>query len=172
VNETRAGEPGTMAASAAPKTVPTQTTAPASGAPHDSAPNDNELALEWTARDRWILAIITLIVAVLVGIRFVQLSGWRLRPLEVSRPESRRYEFQLEINSASWVEWMQLEGIGEATARKIIEDRQQNGPFRSIHDVARVKGIGPATLEKIRPWLRLDPGNESTATSKGPETGP
>ena len=44
-------------------------------------------------------------------------------------------------------------GIGEATAKKIVADREANGPFKSVDEVQRVKGIGPATLEKMRPWL-------------------
>jgi competence protein ComEA len=40
-------------------------------------------------------------------------------------------------------------------ARRIVADREQNGPFRSVDDLARVKGIGPKTLEHLRPWVRL-----------------
>ncbi|HVJ84911.1 MAG TPA: helix-hairpin-helix domain-containing protein [Caulifigura sp.] len=121
--------------------------------PLDAGSVDNDVFLQWTARDRWFLAVLSLVLLVLLGIQFARLSGWGLKPLEVVRPDERKYEFQLDVNTAGWVEWMQLEGIGEATARKIVADRESNGPFRSVEDVARVKGIGPATLEKIRPWL-------------------
>jgi competence protein ComEA len=114
---------------------------------------DDDVWLQWTARDRWFLAILTLVILALLGIQFARLAGWGLRPLEVVRPEDRKYEFKIDVNNASWVEWIQLEGIGEATAKKIVADREANGPFVSVDDVQRVKGIGPATLEKIRPWL-------------------
>lgn len=116
----------------------------------------DDVCLQWTARDRWFFGVLAVVILGLLAIQFARLAGWGLRPLEVVRPESRKYEFQLEVNSASWVEWMQLEGIGEASARKIVADREQNGPFKSVEDVARVKGIGPATLEKMRPWLRYE----------------
>ncbi|WP_145030306.1 ComEA family DNA-binding protein [Caulifigura coniformis] len=119
-----------------------------------SLSDDEDTFLQWTRQDRWFLAVLALAIVVLLGIHFARLGGWGLKPLEFARPESRKYEFQLEVNGATWVEWMQLEGIGEATARKIVAERDANGPFRSVDDVARVKGIGPATLEKIRPWLR------------------
>jgi competence protein ComEA len=109
--------------------------------------------LQWTSRDRWFLAILTLVILALLAIQFARLAGWGLKPLEIVRPENRKYEFKIDVNQASWVEWMQLEGIGETTARKIVKDREANGPFQSVDDVQRVKGIGPATLEKIRPWL-------------------
>ena len=55
-----------------------------------------------------------------------------------------------DINRATEAEWDELPGIGPAKARAIVEDRERNGPFRSIDDLARVKGIGPKLLERIR----------------------
>lgn len=99
--------------------------------------------------------------AVLVGtvIVVLMLAHWmkltiRGEPrVEIDRLESRAYEFQLDINRATWVEWMQLEGIGEALARRIVADRESNGPFTGVEDLSRVKGIGPKTLDAIRPHL-------------------
>ena len=135
----------------------------AESVPVDAGRVDNDVFLQWTARDRWFLAVLSLIILILIGIQFLRLSGWGLKPLEVVRPDDRKYEFQLDVNTAGWVEWMQLEWIGEATARKIVADRETNGPFKSVDDVARVKGIGPATLEKIRPWLTCDPPTPAAA---------
>jgi len=55
-----------------------------------------------------------------------------------------------DINRATEAEWDELPGIGPAKARAIVEDRERNGPFRSIDDLARVKGIGPKLLERLR----------------------
>lgn len=55
----------------------------------------------------------------------------------------------VDPNSASRDELMRIPGIGEVTALAIIEAR----PFQSVDDLTRVRGIGPKTLEKIRPWL-------------------
>jgi len=55
-----------------------------------------------------------------------------------------------DINRATEAEWDELPGIGPAKARAIVEDRERNGPFRGIDDLARVKGIGPKLLEQIR----------------------
>ncbi len=41
-------------------------------------------------------------------------------------------------------------GIGEKKAASIIEYREANGPFASVDELAGVKGIGPATIEKNR----------------------
>ena len=146
------------------------------GAPNSTKPagpgapqaQGDDVVLQWTARDRWFFAVLSLVILVLTAIQFARLAGWGLKPLQVIRPESRKYEFQLEVNTGSWVEWMQLEGIGEATARKIVADREKNGPFRSVDDVARVSGIGPATLEKIRPWLTWEEAGRDGTGQAGP----
>lgn len=100
------------------------------------------------------------------GYHWVQLSGWGALPLEIDRQASRRYDYKIDINSAGLIEWTQIEGIGEITAQKILNDRDANGPFRNIDDLRRVKGIGPATVTKIRPYLRNDPSSKSAKLLK------
>ena len=43
-----------------------------------------------------------------------------------------------------------LPGIGEVKAQAIIDYRQQNGPFRNINELIKVKGIGAITYDKIK----------------------
>lgn len=42
-----------------------------------------------------------------------------------------------------------LPGIGPGLAKRIIADRETNGPFRSIRDLERVDGIGPRTVDRL-----------------------
>ncbi len=56
---------------------------------------------------------------------------------------------EIDVNTASSAELQSVKGIGPATAQKIIDDRDANGPFNSINDVVRVKGIGEKTLQKM-----------------------
>jgi competence protein ComEA len=58
----------------------------------------------------------------------------------------------LNINRASVAELMRLPGIGEKTARAIVEVRA-HVPFRRPEDLMNVKGIGRKKLEKIRPYV-------------------
>lgn len=106
--------------------------------------------------DRRFLTILATVVLLLTVMHLIR-SYWSSAPLlEVRRLESRKAEFQIDINHATWVEWMQLPGIGETMARQIVADREERGPFTSIDDVSRVKGIGPLRLREMRPHLRLD----------------
>lgn len=49
-----------------------------------------------------------------------------------------------------------LAGIGETRARAIVEYRTSHGPFKSIDELALVKGIGPRAIEQNRERIRLD----------------
>lgn len=65
----------------------------------------------------------------------------------------------INVNSATVEQLMMLPGIGEKTAKDIVAFRQANGPFKSIDDVTKVKGIGKKKLDKIRPNLALQGQN-------------
>ncbi|MCA0754630.1 helix-hairpin-helix domain-containing protein [Paenibacillus sp. N4] len=56
---------------------------------------------------------------------------------------------RLDINRASAAELDALKGIGPAKAEAIVADRGQNGKFKSVRDLLRVKGIGEKLLSGI-----------------------
>jgi len=122
--------------------------------PRPAADSDSDdIALELSRGDRRFLLVAGALLLALSAARWAQLSGFGLQEVEIERLPQRRHEFRLDINRAAWPEWMQLENIGEPTARRIVADRQERGPFRSIDDLARVPGIGPKTLARIRGQL-------------------
>lgn len=61
----------------------------------------------------------------------------------------------IDLNRASLEELDQLPGIGPVTAQAIVEHRTTHGPFRSVDELVDVKGVGPATLEKIRALITV-----------------
>ena len=73
---------------------------------------------------------------------------------------------ELNLNSATAEQLDDLlPGIGPEKARRIVEWRTIYGPFQSLDQLLEVSGIGPITLENIRPFLTL---GDSTTTSGGP----
>lgn len=58
----------------------------------------------------------------------------------------------VNVNTATAAELRLLPRIGPALSARIIEDREANGPFESLDDLRRVRGIGPRTVEIIRPY--------------------
>jgi competence protein ComEA len=61
----------------------------------------------------------------------------------------------ININTASETELETLPDVGPVTAAAIIDYRTQNGPFTAVDDLIDVSGIGPATLEQIRPFVTV-----------------
>ena len=69
---------------------------------------------------------------------------------EMGAPDS------VDINSASVEELAAaLPGIGPGKAQRIVDWRETNGPFQFIDQLLEVSGIGPVTLENIRPFVRI-----------------
>jgi competence protein ComEA len=56
----------------------------------------------------------------------------------------------VNVNTAAPDELESLPGVGPATAAAIVREREANGPFESVDDLDRVRGIGPAKLEQLR----------------------
>lgn len=75
----------------------------------------------------------------------------------VVRPGGAGWEPAVDVNRASETELTALRGIGPALARRIVEYREENGPFRSLDELIQVRGIGPAKLEGFRDRATVGP---------------
>ena len=62
----------------------------------------------------------------------------------------------VNVNTASAAELEMLPGIGASRAKALIEAREAKGGFKSLDDLLAVKGIGEASLAKLRPHLTLE----------------
>lgn len=62
---------------------------------------------------------------------------------------------KLDINTASKEELLQLPGVGNILAERILEDREKNGPFRTVQELTRVKGLKEKTLQKLLPLVEV-----------------
>ena len=60
----------------------------------------------------------------------------------------------VNVNTATAAELELLPGVGPAKARAILEARREKGGFKSVEELEDVKGIGPAALERLRPFAR------------------
>ncbi|HEX5615059.1 MAG TPA: ComEA family DNA-binding protein [Acidimicrobiia bacterium] len=61
----------------------------------------------------------------------------------------------LDLNAAGTTELETLPGIGPTLAAAIVEERERNGPFRSVDDLERVPGIGSGRLDALRDLVRV-----------------
>lgn len=67
-----------------------------------------------------------------------------------TQPANQKLGGVVNINTADAEALTELDGIGPAKASAIIDYRKQHGPFKSIEQLADVKGIGDAFIEKNR----------------------
>jgi len=61
--------------------------------------------------------------------------------------------YVVDVNHASWPELAQLPGIGKTLAQRIVNYRQENGPFTTLQQLRGVHGIGAQTMNRLRPFL-------------------
>lgn len=61
----------------------------------------------------------------------------------------------IDPNRATRAEWIALPGIGPSTADRIAAWLQTGRRFRRAEDLDEVRGIGPARVEQLRPWLEF-----------------
>lgn len=104
------------------------------------------------------------LAARLVALAFAVTAVWNV---------DARAEDQIDLNSAAEEDLEKLPGLGVATARRIIEYREQNGPFQAVEDLENVKGISAQTIEKLRARVTVGRGaggvqvREISATKSG-----
>jgi competence ComEA-like helix-hairpin-helix protein len=64
----------------------------------------------------------------------------------------------LDLNRADVGALTALPGVGETLARRIVEYRATDGPFRFPDDLLKVPGMGPKRFDRIRPFVRVEAG--------------
>lgn len=74
----------------------------------------------------------------------------------VKKDISSLAEKSININTAGINELVKLPGIGEKTAEKIIQLRNERGKFKRVDELLDVKGIGEAKFNKIRKYLYVE----------------
>lgn len=112
-------------------------------------------------RHRPQIVVALLVVAVLLGGAFYAARLSEGAPkvvysasLEEAEADSQD-SLQVNINTADAEELDELPQVGPATAEAIIEHRSTNGLFRSVEDLLEVSGIGPSTIEEIKPFATV-----------------
>jgi|GEM_PF-2386404 len=106
--------------------------------------------------------VIRAVAIVMVFINLISLIGfWRLYNRKTDETLRGPLKFITNVNSAPASELSLLPGIGYELANRIVADRETAGPYRSIDDLERVRGIGPKTIAQIEQMVVFDSGPQS-----------
>jgi len=61
--------------------------------------------------------------------------------------------FRVNVNTATVEELQLLPKVGPVLAERIKQERESNGPFKTVEDLARTPGIGPERVTSFRPMI-------------------
>lgn len=93
----------------------------------------------------------TNIKLLLVAGLFAALMLSTLSPvLAQNQAQSKTPASKININTASAAELQNLPRIGPKVAQRIVDYRTQNGPFKKVEDLLKVRGIGEKVFEQIK----------------------
>jgi competence protein ComEA len=70
-------------------------------------------------------------------------------------PAAKAAQTPVNVNLATAEQLEELPGIGRATAARIVEYRQKNGPFKKIEDLMNVRGIGEKSFLNLKPLITV-----------------
>jgi competence protein ComEA len=100
------------------------------------------------------------VVAGFVAVALVGMAGWWLWRggigaglVDVERAQPIAVDFKIDVNQAAWPELAVMPNVGEKLAKRIVADRAERGAFGQWSDLERVSGIGPKTVEGMKPFL-------------------
>ena len=71
---------------------------------------------------------------------------------------------KIDVNTATAEQLQEVKGIGPKKAEEIVKHRTDKGDFKSVDDLANVKGIGEATVEKIKDQVMVGTSSKEKAS--------
>ncbi len=123
------------------------------GTSHPPSTNPPQAARpETTAVLAWPVAVQISVVLIVTACLFFLIGRWSLG---WSSPENRVEANgpALDLNRATKAELRLVPGLGDTLSQRVLDHRERIGPFRNIDDLLQVHGIGPKTLERMRPHV-------------------
>lgn len=85
----------------------------------------------------------------------LEFTSTEIRRVRMNGHSLLLFGMPINLNLANADDLTALSGIGNKTAKAIVKFREENGPFKTISELMRVRGIGSKKLEKIKDKLTI-----------------
>jgi competence ComEA-like helix-hairpin-helix protein len=127
---------------------------------------ERERRIPWLTRgDRLGLGLSAGLLLLALSGNVLLRGGWGRPDVELTSRDSIRHH-RIDINTAEAWQLQALNGVGPKRAEAMVRHRQRIERFQSLDELVRVRGIGPKTVERLRPYLTVHPGESVDAAQK------
>jgi competence protein ComEA len=110
-------------------------------------------ATPWPRSAQGAIAVLLMLALGLLGWHAWNAQRWGSRPTELDASAAAG---RIDLNHADRAQLLQLPGVGGRTAERIEEYRLSHNGFHNVEELRQVHGVGPATLERLRPYIDAD----------------
>ena len=105
--------------------------------------------------DQVAIAVLALFALLAISAYWFVQAKLRGRLIDIDHTDRPVAAFRVDINSADWPALIELPGLGETLAKRIVAWRTAHGRFTKIDQLRQVSGVGPKRLESWRPYLQV-----------------
>src|SRR5262249_10606643 len=133
---------------------------PPMNAPPSPTPPPADVHSAWPRSAQLTTAFLLGVSLTLLGVYLAGAMRRGTQPTDLERGAVVVY--RLDLNRAERPDLLQLPGVGPNLAERIEDHRREHGAFHRVDDLAAVRGVGPALLERLRPlvYVRSDERTE------------
>ncbi len=111
-----------------------------------------------TKEEKFVLITLAAVLWVSSVLRFSLKKYPQLHDI-VNFIDTEKVYAKVDVNIASLEELINIPYIGQYTAERIIEYRQEKGPFTSLEEMKTIKGIKEKNFKKFSAYLRISSKN-------------
>jgi len=105
------------------------------------------------AKNHNAMRLAAILVAVFFAMNFLTLA--QAPSPKAAAPAKEAGGAKVNVNQATVEQLMTISGIGPVMAKRIVDFRDKNGPFKKVEDLLAVQGIGEKNLERFKNQIVL-----------------
>ena len=126
--------------------------------PTPAPPAPPEEPIPWPRSAQVALAVLLTTALVLLAINVYGYLPWACG--HCSSNAARPWRLRFNLNHADRAELLQIPGLGPQLVERLEAYRRDHGGFHNVEELTRVRGIGPATLTRMRSWVYVNAAAE------------